>query len=272
VRKRIKQKLTAIEKTLEIIGVFSESKKELGTVEVSELTGFHKATTSRILATLADYGLLTQEGKNKKFNLGPLSYKLGASTACQAIQALVDVSKPRIDSLRDKINETISFEVWTGNSTIACYLAESRNLLRVSMVPADVLPLHAPAGSKAILSFLCVGQINKLINDKHLGDELESYCENTITSKEELHRKLVEYNKQGYSIDNEELHPGIYAIGVPVFDYLCKPIAALVAVMPVTRVTDARVAEIVCELRKTSKFIAEQVNQKRSLFPYHASN
>jgi DNA-binding IclR family transcriptional regulator len=264
VRSKPKQKLTAIEKTLEILVAFSDSNKELGTVEVSELTGFHKATTSRILATLASYGLVTQEGKNKKFNLGPLAYKLGVSKASQSIQALVDVSKPRIDLLRDKINETISFEVWTGNSTIACYLAESRNPLRVSMLPADVLPLHAPAGAKAILSFLPVDHINKLLDE-----ELDSFCDNTITLKEELHRKLVKYNKQGYSVDNEELYPGIFAIGVPIFDYLRKPIAAIVSVMPITRVTEERVSCIVNELKITSNYIANQVNQKRSLFPYH---
>lgn len=263
-RKKTKQKLTAIEKTLEILDVFAEHNRELGTVEVSELTGFHKATTSRILATLVEYGMVTQEGKSKKFNLGPLAYRLGISKTSQCIQAFVDVSKARIDLLRDKINETISLEVWTGNSTIACYRAESRNPLRVLMQPADVLPLHAPAGAKAILSFLSVNHINKL-----LGDELESYTENTITLKEELHRKLVKYNKQGYSIDNEELHPGIFAVGVPVFDYLHKPVAAIVAVMPATRVSEKRVAEIVAELRKTSTFIATQINEKRSLYPYH---
>jgi len=264
VRNKSNQKLTAIEKTLEILIAFSDNNKELGTVEVSELTGFHKATTSRILATLTNYGFLTQEGKNKKFNLGPLAYKLGVSKASQSIQALVDVSKPHLDLLRDKIDETISLEVWTGNSTIACYLAESRNPLRVSMLPAEVLPLHAPAGAKAILSFMCEDHINKLLDV-----ELDSFCENTITLKEELHRKLIKYNKQGYSIDNEELHPGIFAIGVPVFDYLSKPIAAIVAVMPATRVSETRVTEIVTELKKASRFIAEQVNQKRSIFPYH---
>lgn len=266
-RKKSEQKLTAIEKTLEILVAFSDSDRELGTVEISEITGFHKATTSRILATLASYGLVTQEGKNKKFNLGPLAYKLGISKASQSIQALVNVSKPRIDLLRDNINETISLEVWTGNSTIACYLAESRNPLRVSMLPADLLPVHAPAGAKAILSFLRVDQINKLLDE-----ELDSFCDNTITLKEELHRKLIKYNKQGYSVDNEELHLGIFAIGVPIFDYLHKPIAAVVAVMPATRVNEQRVAEIVKELKKTSSYIAGQVNENRSLYPYHVTN
>jgi len=263
-RKSTKQKLSAIEKTLEILVTFADNNRELGTVEVSELTGFHKATTSRILSTLLDYGLVSQEDRTKKFNLGPLAYRLGVSKTSQSIQAFVDVTKPRIDLLRDKINETISLEVWTGNNTVACYLAESRNPLRVAMLPADVLPLHAPAGAKAILSFLCVDQINRLLDE-----ELESYTEKTITLRDELHDRLVQYNKQGYAVDNEELHPGIYAIGVPVFDYLHKPVAAIVAVMPATRMSEKREEEIVSELRRTSRYVANEINQKRSLYPYH---
>ncbi len=264
VRKRTKQKLSAIEKTLEILVTFADNNRELGTVEVSELTGFHKATTSRILGTLLNYGLVSQEDRTKKFNLGPLAYRLGVSKTSQSIQAFVDVTKPRIDLLRDRINETISLEVWTGNNTVACYLAESRSPLRAAMLQADVLPLHAPAGAKAILSFLCVDQINRLLDD-----ELESYTDNTITMRDKLHDRLIQYNKQGYAVDDEELHSGIYAIGVPVFDYLHKPVAAIVAVMPATRISEKREAEIVSELRRTSRYVASEINQKRSLYPYH---
>ena len=257
-------KLSAIQKTLEILVTFADNNRELGTVEVSELTGFHKATTSRILNCLLSYGLVSQEDKTKKFNLGPLAYRLGVSKTSQSIQAFVDTTKPRIDLLRDKVNETISLEVWTGNNTVACYLAESRNPLRVAMLPADVLPLHAPAGAKAILSCLCVDQINRL-----LGEELESYTQKTILLRKVLHERLIQYNKQGYAIDNEELYPGIYAIGVPVFDYLHKPIAAIVAVMPATRINEEREAEIVTNLVKTSKYISNEINKNRLLYPYH---
>lgn len=262
-RHKTKQKLNAIEKALEILVTFADNNRELGTVEVSELTGFHKATTSRILANLLDYGLVSQEDKTKKFRLGPLAYRLGVSQTSQSIQAFVDVSKPHIDRLRDKMGETISLEVWTGNSTVACYLAESRNILPVKLYPADVLPLHAPAGAKAILSFVGVEQIDRLLDE-----EFEGFTENTIISRDELHLRLIEYNKQGYAIDNAELHPEIYALGVPVFDYLSQPVAAVCAVMPLTRITEQREAEIVSELKKTANVIAREVNKKRMLYPY----
>ncbi len=127
----------------------------------------------------------------------------------------------------------------------------------------EIIPLHAPAGAKAILSFVGIEQIDRLLDE-----ELESLTDNTVTSRDELHLRLVEYNKLGYAVDNEELHLGIYALGVPIFDYLSQPIAAISAVMPVIRISEKREAEIVNELKRTAKIIATQINKKRTLYPY----
>lgn len=257
-----KKKLSAIEKTLEILVTFADNDHELGTVEVSELTGIHKATTSRILSTLLEYGMVSQSDETKKYNLGPLAYRLGASQASQTIRTFVSLSQGHIDKLRDTVSETISLEVWTENKTVACYLAESRNPLRVIMAPADVLPLHAPAGAKAILAYVCDDHLKRL-----LPESFPRYTGNTITTKSELLSRLSEYNKQGYSIDNEELHSGIYAIGVPIFDYLSKPVAAISAVVPATRITAEREAEIVVQLKRTSRIISKEIKKNRPLFP-----
>lgn len=258
-----KEKLSAIEKTLEILVAFADSDCELGTVEVSQLTGIHKATTSRILSKLLEYGLVSQNDETRKYNLGPLAYRLGSSQASQTIQGFVALTQAHIDKLRDRVSETISLEVWTGNKTVACYLAESRNPLRVAMTPADVLPLHAPAGAKAILSYFCKDHLDRL-----LPAELPRFTENTITKKHDLLLRLEEFNRQGYSLDNEELYPGIYAIGVPIFDYLSKPVAAISAVVPATRINDSRILEIVAELKRTSRIISTKIKESRPLFPF----
>lgn len=101
-----------------------------------------------------------------------------------------------------------------------------------------------------------------------LDKEFESFTENTIISRAALHLRLVEYNKQGYAIDNAELYPEIYALGVPIFDYLSQTVAAICAVMPITNISAEREAEIVNELKKTAKIIAREINKKRMLYPY----
>jgi DNA-binding IclR family transcriptional regulator len=251
-----KENLNAIEKALEILITFTNSSDHLGNGEISKITGFHKATTSRILATLVDYGLVSQDNESRKYNLGPLAYMLGLSGMSQYIQRFVDISFPHIDSLRDTIKESISLEVWSGTGTVACYFAESRNPLRVAKPPADILPLHAPAGAKAILSFTHIDQTIKMLDY-----DFEAFTENTILSQEELLAQLEKYNRQGYATDNEELHTGIYAIGVPVFDDLSKPVAAICMVIPVSRISPEKEADSVEKLKHTAAIISAQLKK-----------
>jgi DNA-binding IclR family transcriptional regulator len=251
-----KNKLNAIEKALEILITFTNTNDSLGNGEISKLTGFNKATTSRILSTLVEYGLVSHDDNLRKYKLGPLAYMFGLSGLSKYIQRFVDISSPHIDRLRDRLNESISFEVWSGSGTVACYFAESQNPLRVAKSPADILPLHAPAGAKAILAFTHLEQTQKLLDY-----EFEAFTENTILSKIELFALLEKYNRQGYAVDNEELHSGIYALGVPVFDHLSKPVAAICMVIPVSRVSYEKELEAVEQLKKTACIISAELKK-----------
>jgi DNA-binding IclR family transcriptional regulator len=254
IQKSRKEKLNAIEKALEILTAFTNANKGLCNGEVSRITGFHKATTSRILLTMVEYGLIVRSDETKRYNLGPLAYRIGVSRMSQSIQGFIDTSGPHVDRLRDNINESISLEVWSGSNTVACYFAESRNALRATMDPADILPLHAPAGAKAILSFMHSDLVEKLLDY-----EFELLTENTISSKPELLKRLQQFKNQGYAVDNQELHAGIYAIGVPIFDHLSKPVAAICTVMPATRISAERESVIVQHLKKTASAISHQL-------------
>ena len=118
-------KPTAIEKTLEILLAFQPNNTPVGTIELSKKLGFHKATTSRILLTLAEYGFLHQDIETKQFSLGQKVYELGMVMADSSINKVVHVARPYVDGLRDELNETIALEVWSGNGTVAAYEAES---------------------------------------------------------------------------------------------------------------------------------------------------
>ena len=73
------EKATAIEKALELLLTFAPQNAELGTTELSEKLGYHKATTSRILLTLTDHGFLRQNSATKKFSLGPSIQRLSSA-------------------------------------------------------------------------------------------------------------------------------------------------------------------------------------------------
>ncbi len=118
-------KATAIEKTLDILLAFHPDNQPVGTTDLSKKLGYHTATTSRILLTLADYGFLYQNPTTRQYSLGEKIYELGMILAETSINKIVQIAQPHIDALRDELDETIVLEVWSGNSTIVAYEVES---------------------------------------------------------------------------------------------------------------------------------------------------
>ena len=110
------KRATAIEKALQILLTFAPHNQELGTTEVSDLLGFHKATTSRVLLTLAEHGFLQQDPTTKRFSLGPSIHTLGLALTRSLDSGLVQIAKPYVDALRDEIDEAVGLERWSGRA------------------------------------------------------------------------------------------------------------------------------------------------------------
>ena len=70
-------KPTAIEKALDILLAFTPNNPDMGTVELSQKTGFHTATVNRTLKALTGKKFLYKNPITRKFSLGPAIFALG---------------------------------------------------------------------------------------------------------------------------------------------------------------------------------------------------
>ena len=251
------EKPNSIEKALEILVAFTPYNQEMGTGEISQKLGLHKATASRILRTLADKGFLQQDPETKKFTLGPMASDIGRAYNNGLSSNLVQMAKPYIDDLRSVLEETVVLEILSGTSTVMAYIAEGPQRVRLAGTVGDRLPAHAAAGAKAILAFSTEDTVERFI-----ADELPQLTPNTITSSKAYRRGLAEIRRKGYSLDEEEIDIGINAVGVPIFNYDSQPIAAVVVAGPAQRIQGKDDSEVVMWTRKTAAEISKRLNHK----------
>ncbi len=248
----MRQKVNAIEKALQILLTFTPHNQEMGTSEISQRVGFHKATTSRILLTLTEYGFLRQNPRTRKFGLGQAVHELGLALTESLSNNFVQIAKPHIDELRDMLDETITLELWSGDSTVMAYIAENARPVRVAGRVGDRLPFHAAAGAKSILAFAEPGLLENLLER-----ELEQFTPTTVTDPHVFKKQLAEFKERGFAIDYEEIDVGICAIGAPIFNHQSRPIAAAVVVTPTQRLSDSPDSKTVRALKQTTKAISE---------------
>ena len=127
-------------------------------------------------------------------------------------------------------------------------------LLSIITKIGDIEPFYCSAVGKAILAFLPEDEQNTIIDSL----KMEKKTQNTITEKEQLLEELARISTKGYAVDNEEFHPGVRCLGVPIFDHRGRVVASLGISGPVNRIRLDKVEEYTSSM----KDIALQISKK----------
>jgi len=236
-----------------ILLAFQRHNQELGTVELSVKLGFHKSTVSRMVKVLTAYRFLQQNPQTRKFSLGPAISRLSHSLNQSLKTNMVHIAKPFLDELRDKIKETVIFEVLSGQSMVMAYVAEGPRMVRLAGNIGDRVPFHAASGAKAFLAFS-----QPELRDSLLGKKLRRYTQNTITDLEKLHHHFEQIRHDGFAFDNEEIDEGTRAVGAPVFNHENRPVAAIIIAGPAQNISGNVDSPIVTALKDTAGKLSEQ--------------
>ncbi|MDR3561017.1 MAG: IclR family transcriptional regulator [Negativicutes bacterium] len=150
-----------------------------------------------------------------------------------------------IKKLSDELGETSHAAILDGRFVV--YIAKCQGTKDLSVVTniGFRIPAHATALGKVMLSALGEEEVRSRLGKT----ELERYTENTIVSHQVLFADLEKVAKQGYAIDNQEIIPGGICVAAPIGDKSHSVVAALSVTVPVIRVSDTFLAEMVSKVR-----------------------
>jgi len=242
--------IKSLDKALNLLEFLSLSEHEIGVAKISKKINMSLSTVYRLLTTLKNRGYVIQNQKTSKYKLGiklfELSYKV------QSTKNLIRTARPYIQNLSKMTNETVNLAILEGNEVIYLDTIKSVEILRTEIVPGTRIPAHCTALGKALLAFLSESDFNKLYKS---GDPLTSLTTNSISSLDELKRKLKNVKEQGYAFDREEFMTGINCVGVPVFGKE-EAIAAISITGPASRFIREKMEKEKDILISTSKEIS----------------
>jgi DNA-binding IclR family transcriptional regulator len=247
-------KHNAIEKALFIMKLFNPTNQELGTVEVSKILGYNKATVSRTLLLLTQHGFLEQNPINKKFKLGPAILSLGLVLSRSLKADLVHIAKPHIDALRDRYQESVVLEVLSTKHVVIAYISEGPKRIRLAGEIGDIVPVYAASGAKAILAYSSLEVRNNLLDQK-----FKRLTPNTITDPEVLMGQFEGIREKGVAFDIGEDNIDINAIGAPILNIEERPVAAVVVAGFSKNIDVSENSEMVKAVKKTALTISKQL-------------
>ena len=183
---------------------------ELGVTELGRRLGVHKATASRLAATLAERGLLERDPQTDRYHLGFGLVRLAG--AAMARLDLVSAARAAMDDLAERTHETVTIGVLSGDDVVSVdQVTGTRSIVSVSWVGKRT-PLHTTSTGKVFLAFMDESE-----REKRLGaSPLEAATPRSVSSAETLRGQLDEIRRRGYAQTLEELEVGLNAVAAPV--------------------------------------------------------
>jgi IclR family pca regulon transcriptional regulator len=222
--------MTSLARGISVIQCFSHATSFLTVSQISQGTGFSRASVRRCLYTLSKLGLANSED-GSHFTLLPRVLSLGHSYISS--MPLSKVAQPVLDRLSQLLRESCSIAMLDGADVIHVAHANISRVLAVDLSMGSRLPAIYTSMGRVLLAHLPTRDL-----EAHLSHaQFISHTKHSITDIKALRHALLLVRRDGFSLVDQELELGLCALAVPLRNAAGRVIAALNVGAPVQRVS-----------------------------------
>jgi DNA-binding IclR family transcriptional regulator len=231
----------AVDTAMRVLRLFAEH-KVVRAAEVSRELGVARSTAHRMLQMLQYHGMVKQDPVSRTYGPGDELIRIGLAAVRQI--DIRTLARPILEELAQGIMETMHIVERRGDQVLFLDSIEAPRQLRAAARTGVNLPAYCTASGKVLLSGLSRAQLRKLYPQRSFA----AVTQNTVTMRSRLEDALAEVARRGYAVNLGECELEIAAVAVPVRDASGAIRAALSASLPMSRVSDLAVIEIVEQL------------------------
>lgn len=222
----------SVERALSIIEEISKYENGLRITDISNELDLHISTTHRLLNTLIHMGYVHQDPETNKYELTLKLFEIGNRKLTN--MDILDVAKPYAEELMKDVNEVVHIVVRDGDEIVYIDKVEANNVISMSSNIGKRSPMYCTSVGKAILAEMSIHDANKILDRT----EYIQYTEHTLVNKQEVLNEIIEVQKKGYAVDNEENERGVRCVGSVIFDRDGNAIGAISISGPAFRVKE----------------------------------
>ncbi len=240
-----------VEKTMAVVEALARVRRPCSLKELVAATGLVKGSVYRILFTLRELGYVEQMD-DARYGLSP---KVVTLVRAGVQPDLLNLSRPHLVRLRDKVGESAWLAERRGPHVVLVAGAETSHPLRLSLRVGDRCPLYASALGKVTAASLPGPELAEILNRTRLA----ALTRHTITDRVLLDRHLEKVRRQGYATNEQETTEGACFVGAPVFDAQHRNCAAVSVSVPLARWAVALRNGIVQEVKDTAEAMSAEL-------------
>lgn len=227
---------TMLEKAVVVLDVFVPSGGPFRLTELAERAGFAKSTTSRLVGSLVELGLL--ERGESGYHLGGRLFELGSLVPRR--RDLREAALPFLQDLFEATRATVHLGVREGHEVVYVERIHGHDSLALPSRIGGTLPLTCTGVGKALLAFS-----PPELADEVLAAPLPRLTRYSVTDPARLRTALEQAQVAGLAYEEQEAAEGVSCVAAPVFGAAGKAVAALSVAVPRAGFHPARLAPAV---------------------------
>lgn len=207
---------------LEILEFFAERGRPATLGDLVNQFGWPKSSTFNLISTLLNRGYLFEPKARDGYYPSPLLLALAQKTerAWPVPQALLDA----IQALSQETGETSVLAGVTGQSVIFLAVSESPQMVRYAPSVGYLMPLHATATGRALLSQLTLKERTALLGRA----QFHQFTEYTLMDAGAVEREIEVSMTRGYFLSKGEHVRDLGGVAMPLW-FKSRHLAVLVA-------------------------------------------
>lgn len=245
----------SVDRFADALEALADAGRPLGVTELADHLGVHKATISRLMATMERRGLVRRSATG--YSLGPALARLAATAVAEL--ELVTLSRPVLKDLVEVTGEAAYLSVPYRGAVLYVEQVTPQG----GVVPNDwtgrLGHLHCSSSGKVFAAF---GAVDDL--DARLTRPLPTLASRTITDPDEFRRLLPLIRRRGYASSADESETGSTSVAAPVIGSRGEVLAAIGVGTSTARCTQHRLSQLGVAAQASAATLA------RRLGPVHA--
>jgi len=212
-------RIQSVERAIQILEAFNQDVETLTLTEIANAVDLPKSTTTRMLRTLVDHGLISEEAK--RYRLGIKLFILGNLVSKN--NNLHKTVRPIMEQLGEESGDLITLNILIENQRLCIGKVEPKQEVQISIPLGRLLPAYAGAAGKVLLAFLPEDRIRNI-----LGSIVkEKFTPNTETDVNAIMVDLERIREQGYFFSRSERLEGVWGIAAPIKEHTGEVVASI---------------------------------------------
>lgn len=207
--------IQSVEVGFSLIEALTRSRGPLMLKDLAGEAGMSAAKAHRYLVSFQRIGLVAQDARTSRYDLGPAALKLGLASLARLDP--VRLARERMPALMEEINHTVAIAVWGNHGPTIVHWEECHQSVTANLRLGDVMPMLASATGRCFAAWLPREATADLIAPEVERARRARRSDLPLTP-EAIAAMLAEVRERGTARVVDTVLPGIVAFCTPVFD------------------------------------------------------